>query len=499
LEVRGEVFMPRKVFEEINEQKTEMGEEPFANPRNAAAGSLKLLDPKEVARRKLRLVCYAIAEDSSKQTKQQFDSHAVMKHFGLPAMQHLALCTSKEAIWEFIEKIRELRKSLPFDIDGVVIKVNSFLLQQELGYTGKSPRWAVAYKFAAEQAETLLKEITVQVGRTGVLTPVAELVPVFLAGSTISRATLHNADEVERKDIRVGDTVVIEKGGDVIPKIVQAIMEKRPPGTPIWKMPAHCPSCGTHVVKEPEEVAWRCPNSNGCPEQKLRRLIFFASKHGMDIENLGEKVVMQLVSKGFVSTLSDFYRLSADDLSQLDGFKQKSIQNLLQSLEKSKHVSLAKLLLALGIKHVGAGTADLIAQRAGSLDKLAHLTVDDLLSIDGVGEKVAASVVEYFHNPQNQAELHSLLQLGISPKSEAVVTHEGHPFTGKTFVLTGTLPSLTRSEAASLIKARGGKVSESVSKRTDFVLYGDEAGSKLDKAKALQVSLLTEDEFQKLL
>lgn len=495
LEVRGEVFMPRAVFEGLNSQKKENGEDLLANPRNAAAGSLKLLDPKEVAKRKLQTVFYSIARDSSKRVQEQFASHQIMKEWGLPTLKEAGICNTREEIHAFIEKVRGLRSSLPFDIDGVVIKVNSFHYQQEMGFTGKTPRWAVAYKFAAEQAETRVREITVQIGRTGVLTPVAELDPVFLAGSTIARATLHNADEVERKDIRVGDTVIIEKGGDVIPKVVRVILEKRSNHSERWQMPAHCPSCGAQILANEEEVAHRCPNQEGCSEQILKRLIFFTSKHGMDIENLGEKIVTQLVEKGFVKTISDFYRLTPVELAQLEGFKEKSIDNLLKGIDASRQVSLSRFLLALGIKHVGIGTAELIASKAGSLQSLMEMDSDELLTIDGIGEKMAISIVEFFQNPANQEEIQKLLKNGIRPHQENVITYKDHTFLGKNFVITGTLKNFSRSEAALLIKERGGKVSESVSKNTNYLLYGEDAGSKLEKAKKLKTPLLSEEEF----
>lgn len=499
LELRGEVFMPHQMFEKLNEQKRAQEEEPWANPRNAAAGSLKLLDPKEVARRKLRIVFYGIAEDSSKRVREQFAAHLYLKSLGLPTLQKIALCSTSEEVWQFAEEVRRIRHSLPFDIDGIVIKVDSFAYQQELGSTGKHPRWAVAYKFAAEQAETMIKEITIQIGRTGVLTPVAELEPVFLAGSTISRATLHNAMEVERKDIREGDYVIIEKGGDVIPKVVSVKLEARKESVPPWKMPKHCPSCGTPLVKVEEEVAVRCPNREGCPEQQLRRLIFFASKYAMDIEDLGEKVMEQLVRRGFVKRISDVYHLTQHELAQLEGFKQKSIENLLQSIEKSKQTSLARFIMALEIKHVGVATAELLAQKSGGVERLQKLTYDELISIDGVGDKVASAIVHYFNQDENLAEIAELLRCGVAPQQLQVVTHEGHQFEGKNFVLTGTLANYTRIEAAALIKARGGKVTESVTKRTDFLLAGESTGSKFDKAKALGIPILTEAEFVALL
>ncbi len=323
LEARGEVFMPREVFTQLNEEFAEAGEELWANPRNAAAGSLKLLDPREVSRRGLDVVFYGVAEESSGMLKSQYESHAFLRHLGLPTLKYVAKCHSIEEIWEFAEKIRKLRPSLPFDIDGIVIKVDSLHDQELLGATGKNPRWAIAYKFAAEQAVTRIHEITVQVGRTGVLTPVAELDPVFLAGSTIARATLHNADEIQRKDIRVGDYATIEKGGDVIPKVVSVDLTRRPAHSTAWQMPTHCPSCGTEVVRIPGEVAFHCPNHAKCPEQRMRSLVYFVNKEAMDIENMGSKVVQQLFQKGFVKQPSDIYRLTEKEVSQLPNYKEK--------------------------------------------------------------------------------------------------------------------------------------------------------------------------------
>ncbi len=500
LEVRGEVYMPHKEFQKANERKEEAGEEPWANPRNAAAGSLKLLNPKEVKERKLSIVFYGIAEDSSKAIKTQHETHQFFKTIGLPtfADRHFAHCKKSEEILNFANQIHEERSALSFDIDGIVVKVDDFALRDELAATGKSPRWAVAYKFAPEQATTKIKDITVQVGRTGVLTPVAELEPVFLAGSTISRATLHNKEEIERKDIRIGDTVVIEKGGDVIPKVVEVIKEKRPKDSHPWKMPHTCPICHTPVVHVENEVAIRCPNKN-CGDQVLRRITFFASKDAMDIEHMGPKVVQQLVEKGLISNVADIYDLKEKDLVQLEGFKEKSIQNLLKSIEVSKHTTLARLILALGIKHVGEGIAELLANRAGDIESLAKMNQEELMSIEGIGEKVASGVVEYFQNPENLKEIKTLFARGVVPQKPKTLQFSGHPFFGKTFVLTGTLTTYTRSEAEELIKERGGKVSSSVSKKTDYVLAGEEAGSKLEKARTFGVAVLTEEEFKGML
>ena len=553
LEVRGEVFMPRQVFKELNEKKKQNDEPTWANPRNAAAGSLKLLDPQETAKRHLATIFYGVAEDSSHQIKYQSEVVSFLAGFGLPVLDYTASfvissqepaerkevdvedrdegtalaiaekrsltdaplqptglsdesmkvadytarCESIGEIWDFAEKVRALRPSLPFEIDGIVIKLDDLKDQKRLGITGKNPRWAIAYKFAAEQVATRILDITVQVGRTGTLTPVAELEPIFLAGSTISRATLHNEEEVMRKDIRLGDIVLIEKGGDVIPKVVEVDLSKRISSAPPWQMPIHCPACGSEVVRIAGEVAVRCPNEEGCPEQRIRRLAFFVSKSGMDIDHLGEKVIIHLVNQEFVHSPADIYTLTEKEISQLPGFKQKSISNLLSSIQASKEVSLARFIMALGIKHVGVGTAELCAARAGSIEALMQMSAEELQHIEGIGEKVASSIVHYFQLTKNRAEVQRLLDLGVEPKTRVVQTYQSHPFQGKVFVLTGSLENYTRTTAASLIKERGGKVTDSVSKKTDYLLAGKEAGSKLEKAQQLGISIMTEEEFVK--
>jgi DNA ligase (NAD+) len=501
LEVRGEVFMPHKVFQVLNGEKEEAGDELYANPRNAAAGSLKLLDPKEVSSRKLNVVFYGFADEVNPPVETQLECHHYLKKVGLPVFEESfrQRCSTIDEILDFADKIEEKRHKLPFDIDGIVVKIDELKYHDQLGVTGKSPRFAVAYKFAPEQATTRIREITVQVGRTGVLTPVAELEPVFLAGSTISRATLHNQEEVERKDIRVGDWVVIEKGGDVIPKVVEVDKKRRPHDTKPWKMPKACPSCGTHVVQSVEEVAVRCPNSKGCPEQQMRRIAYFASKDAMDIEHLGEKVVEQLFCKKLVHQISDIYALTKADLAKLDGFKEKSVQNLYASIEKSRQVTLERFILALGIKYVGEGTAELLAEHAGDIEKLAHMNTEELEEIQGIGTKIAHSVVEYFKDPAHLKEIHALLKHGVNPKAVKLKRRKDHAFSDKTFVLTGALEKFTRDEATRLIKERGGKVTGSVTKNTDFVLVGEDPGSKLDKARELHVKTLTEEEFKGLL
>ncbi len=501
LEVRGEVFMPHTAFKKLNHEKELAGEELWANPRNAAAGSLKLLHPQEVAKRKLALMFYGVATDSSHTCKTQHEVHDYLHDLGLPVFdsRHHAVCHNMQEIMAFAEKIHQLRPKLPFAIDGIVLKVDELRFHDLLGATGKSPRWVVAYKFAAEQATTKIEDITVQVGRTGVLTPVAELKPVFLAGSTIARATLHNQEEIERKDIRIGDTVIIEKGGDVIPKVVAVDFRHRRENARVWKMPKTCPGCGSKVVFSEEEVAVRCPNSWECLPQKMRRIQFFASKDAMDIEHLGEKIVAQLVEKGFVNTYADLYKLTAKELSKLEGFKEKSIQNLLLSIDRSRKVPLYRLILALGIKHVGERAAELLAERAGDLDLLCQMKKDQLMEIEGIGEVVANAIVLYFKDSHSKKEIKELLAVGIKPEVERQNKIEGHAFSGKTFVLTGTLSGYTRSEAERLIKERGGKVSGSVSKLTHYVVVGDEPGSKLDKAQKLGIAILDEKSFTSLL
>lgn len=497
MEIRGEVYMSLDTFHELNDEREEAGLEPFANPRNAAAGSLKMLDPKEVARRNLSLLAYGIA--GAVGIERQDEVHETLKkwgfHVGKP--EHTARCKTLEEIVHFAKKIEKEREKLPFEIDGIVIKVNEIKYHDLLGVTGKAPRFAVAYKFAPEQVSTQILEITVQVGRTGVLTPVAELKPVFLAGSTISRATLHNGEEIARKDIRVGDTVIIEKGGDVIPKVVRVDLSKRSSLSVPWQSPKQCPICETKVVHQLGEVAVRCPNQR-CAGRHLRQIIYFASKHAMDIEHMGEKVALQCVEKGLISRISDIYLLDEEALKKLEGFKEKSIRNLLNSIEASKKCPLSRFIMGLGIKYVGTETAETLAEEAGSIEKLLQMSEEEFLLIDGIGEKTAKAIHAFFQEKENREEIHLLIKNGVTPQKmkEKML---GHLFSGKTFVLTGSLQNYSRDAAAALIKERGGSVSGSVSKKTDFVLVGEDPGSKYDKAKELKIRILTEEEFQKML
>lgn len=499
LELRGEVYMPLKVFQSLNQEKEEAGEVVYANPRNAAAGSLKLLDSEEAKQRKLSIVIYdMVTEDSD--IKLQSRVRDYLEKFGLPVFSKentKRLNTAKE-ILAFAHTIEKQRSKYPFEIDGIVVKLDELPERKYIGHTGKSPRWAVAYKFAPEQATTVIERIDIQVGRTGVLTPVAHLRPVKLAGSTIARATLHNRDEIERKDIREGDSVIIEKGGDVIPKVVSVHINERPKGSRKWTMPTACPSCSTPVQHVQGEVAVRCPNVKECPAQNLRRIIFFAAKGAMDIDHLGIKVAEKLVQKGLVSTISDIYRLGEEDLAELEGFKEKSTQNLLRSIEASKKVSLARFIFSLGIPFVGIQTAEILAEHARKIDELIKMEEVELVEIEGIGPKVAHSIRAFFKNRKHVEEIRELLALGVEPKGPKKKQLD-HIFAGKTFVLTGTLENRTRTEAAALIKERGGKVTGSVSAKTDFVLVGDSPGSKYDKAKKLGIGIMDEKEFERKL
>lgn len=496
LEVRGEVFMPVSAFKALNATRAQEGLNLFANPRNAAGGSLKLLDSALVAQRHLAIVMHGIAEVSDQPFSTHMEGLEFLHTLGLPVVTDKKLCHTFDEIWDFASKIEKKRGSFDFQIDGIVIKVNDLSSQKKLGVTGKNYRWAIAYKFSPEQVETKMHAITVQVGRTGVLTPVAELEPVLLAGSTIARATLHNVDEIRRKDIRIGDTVLIEKGGDVIPKVVGVNPHLRPKNAALWHMPKQCPACKCDVQQVEGEVAFRCPNKAHCPAQELGRLIHFASKAGMDIEHMGEKVVTQLVEKGFVKRLSDIYRLKKEQLFELKNFKEKAVENLIESIEKSKQVSLERFIMALGIKHVGIETATAIANATGDVEGLLQLTSEDLMKIEGIGAKVAESVLTFIADAENQGEIKRLLDHGVNPKKIEVKKYDNHPFFGKTFVLTGALMGYTRDHATSLIKERGGVTSNTVSKKTDYLLCGIDPGSKYEKALKLGVKVMVEEEFK---
>jgi len=506
IEIRGEIFMTLAEFQRINREREEAGEPVYANPRNLAAGTLKQLDPNEVAQRKLEIVLYGLGycEPADAAGETQSGYHAQVRAWGLPTVEKIWTARGVDEMWAAVQKLDRLRPSFPYGTDGAVVKLDSLALQREAGSTSKAPRWAMAYKFAAERAETRLQAITIQVGRTGVLTPVAELEPVQLAGSTVARATLHNRDEIARKDIRVGDYVYVEKAGEVIPAVVEVNLARRAPECVPFVFPKKCPACGTRVVQLEGEVALRCPNYD-CPVQVRRRVQHFASKACVDIEGLGEAMVDALVEKGWVKSVADIYRLRREDLLTLGKNVEKSTDNLLAAIEASKHAELWRFIHGLGITHVGASAAKDLAVSFGRLDALEQAKFEDFIGekksslIEGIGGTMAEAIIEYFNEPRNRALVSELLALGVSPPAPAPRAAVGTALAGKTFVLTGTLPSLTREAATSRIETAGGKVSGSVSKKTSYVLAGAEAGSKLDKARALGVPVIDEEEFLKML
>ncbi len=498
LEMRGEVYMSHGAFKKLNEEREAAGEEPFANPRNATAGSLKLLDPRISARRKLDIVVHSLGQVDGIAFETHFDFLERLRTLGLKANEGYARCWGIGNVMKYCDEWQEKRESLPYDIDGMVIKVNRLELRAALGATSKSPRWAFAYKFKATQASTVLKDISVQVGRTGVLTPVAILEPVRLAGTVISRATLHNADEIRRKDIRVGDTVLIEKGGDVIPKVVKAVTTTRTGNESVFTMPERCPVCSAAVVKTEGEVALRCGNM-ACPAQLKNRLKYFGSRRAMDIEGLGHVMVEQLVNRGLVNDVGDLYRLDAEVLAGLERMGQKSAENLIKGTEDSKKRNLSRLILAIGIPYVGSRAADLLADRFRSMDNLMQATLDELESIPEVGPRTAHSIVKFFQQDQNRRVIEKLKSAGVHMRSAGSPAAADKRFDGKTFVLTGALENMTRQEADEKIKERGGKSSSSVSRKTDYVIVGKDPGSKYDKAIRLGVRTLSESEFVKML
>ena len=494
--------MPRKGFEKLNREQEARGEKRFANPRNATAGTLKLQDPRITARRPLDFSAYAVrfrdaGSLSGTGVKTHLEALHLLRDLGLPVSRHVRLCRGMWDVLDFCNAWEEKRDDLPHEIDGVVIKVNSLDQQGRLGATTRSPRWAIAYKFRARQATTVLKAIHLQVGRTGTVTPVAELEPVLLAGSTISRATLHNEDEIRRRDIREGDTVLIEKGGDVIPKVIRVIGEKRPADSRPFEMPSSCPVCGGPLVRTEGEVAVRCDNI-ACPAQVHRRIIHFASRGAMDIEGLGEALVSLLVEASLIADYGDLYFLKKDDVAALERMGEKSAQNLLDAIGKSRKQPLDRVIFALGIRYVGAGVAEILADAFGAVDALSAATFQELDALDGIGPAIAESVVQFLSQPSNRAVIEKLRKAGVR-LSEMRSRKSGGIFAGKTLVLTGTLTRFTRDSAADLIESEGGKVASAVSSKTDYVLVGENPGTKYTKALDLGVEILDEDTFIGLL
>ncbi len=496
LEVRGEVFMPKKAFEALNAAREIAGEPLFANPRNAAAGSLRQLDSSIAASRKLDIYVFNIQKCEGISPKTHSESLAVLRTLGFKVIDTKPPVEDIAAAWTLVQDIGQKRSILSCDIDGAVIKVDSLSQRAALGSTSKYPRWAAAYKFPPEQQETTLLDIVIQIGRTGAATPNAVLEPVRIAGSTVSRATLHNIDFIHEKDIRIGDRVLVQKAGDIIPAVVGVLPEKRTGREQIYSMPEACPICGAPLLREGSEAAYRC-SGDRCDAQKARGIEHFASRDAMDIEGLGPAMTEKLLADGRIHSFADLYTLTKNDILGLEGLGEKSAENLLSSIEKSKERGLSALLFALGIRHVGKRAASILAAHFRSMDALLSATKEEISSIHEIGEKMAESVLSYFADPAIHSALATLRAHGVSMTEN--VRKTGTLFAGKTFVLTGTLPTLSRAEASLLITNEGGKVSGSVSKKTDFVLAGNEAGSKLDKALDLQLPILDEAAFLKLL
>jgi DNA ligase (NAD+) len=494
-EVRGEVLMTRKAFEAMNRQQEESGGKIFVNPRNAAAGSVRVLDPSITARRRLEFFAYYLLVDGEVPFAKHSDSLEALKQLRFRASEDWKLCNGIEEVFKYCDAGEPKREDLAYEIDGVVIKVNALGIQRELGYTAKAPRWAIAYKYPARQETTVVNDIRVQVGRTGTLTPVAHLEPVQVGGVTVSRSTLHNMDEIDRLGLQISDTVLIERAGEVIPHVLKVTKEgenRRP-----FRMPKNCPECGSAIHRAEGEVAYRCVNA-ACPAKRKESLLHFASRHAMDINGLGDKIVDQLVDKGMVKDIADLYTLKLDDLAELDRMGEKSAQNLLDQIAASKKHTLARLIYALGIRMVGERTGQLLADHFSSLDELAEAKEDQLFEVTEVGPKVAGAIAEFFSESANQKIIKKLDKAGVRPTAEKRVM-KSQKFSGKSFVFTGSLTNRSREEAGQLVMQHGAKVSGSVSKKTDYVVVGADPGSKYDKAKELGVPVLTEPEFEKLL
>jgi DNA ligase (NAD+) len=494
-EVRGEVMMTRKSFEAMNRQQEETGGKIFVNPRNAAAGSVRVLDPSITAQRRLDFFAYYVYVDGKMPFAKHSESLVALKQMKFRASDDWKLCDGIEAVVKYCESWDTKREKLPFEIDGVVIKVNSTSLQNELGFTAKAPRWAIAFKYPARQEQTVVNDIIVQVGRTGTLTPVAVLEPVQVGGVTVSRSTLHNMDEIERLGLQIGDTVLIERAGEVIPHVLKVVKEgvhRRP-----FRIPKVCPECGSKIHKVEGEVAYRCVNS-ACPAKRRESLLHFAGRHAMDIDGLGDKIVDQLVEKGMAKDVADLYSLKLEDVAELERMGEKSTQNLLDEIEASRKASLDRLIFGLGIPFVGERTAQLLAERFSSIEELASAKEEELHEVAEVGPKVASGILEFFSEPANRQILKKLEKAGVRPRAERRVL-KSNKLAGKSFVFTGGLANRSREEAGALVGQHGGKVSSSVSKKTDYVVVGTDPGSKYDKAKELGVPILSEAEFERLI
>jgi DNA ligase (NAD+) len=496
LEVRGEVILGISAFEKINKERLANEEPLFANPRNAAAGSLRQLDPQITAGRPLDIFCYGIGQSSGFDFQSHYDMLQAFKNLGLKVNPLIRVCRGAQEALAFHHDMAERRDTLPYEIDGIVVKVNRLTDQERLGAKTKSPRWAIAFKFAARQETTQIRDIIVQVGRTGVLTPVAVMEPVKIGGVEVSRATLHNQDEIDRKDIRVGDWVLIQRAGDVIPEVVKPIVSKRTGNEKPYAIPETCPVCGSHTVRPEGEAARRCINLS-CPAQVKERIYHFSSKHAMDIDGLGEKLIDQLVDKELVSDVADIYFLKQEQLASLDRMADKSAANIIKAIHDSRQRPLDKVLFALGIRFVGEHISRILVEAFGSMEALADADEEQLLSVREIGPQVAASVLEFFSNTENRQLLKRLQKGGVSMKPGQQKT--GTALSGKSFVFTGTLTTMTRDEAEALVVRLGGRAISSVSAKTDYVVAGDAAGSKLEKARALGVRVISEQEFKNMI
>jgi DNA ligase (NAD+) len=497
-EVRGEVFMLKNDFLLLNKSQSEKGEKTFANPRNAAAGTLRQLDPSVAVKRPLRFYAYNIFSSTTQITNSQAESFEILKKYKIPTTQHIKVIKGVEGMMSYYKEINDLRPSLPFDIDGVVYKVNLFKHQDNLGFVSRAPRWAIAHKFPAEEAHTELLGIDVQVGRTGSITPVARLRPVQVAGVTVMNATLHNEDELRRKDIHIGDHVVVRRAGDVVPEVVRVISEKRPQDAKKFEMPNICPSCNSILVKDKDEAVLRCVNGISCPAQKKQGLMHFVSRKAMNIDGLGEKIIDQLMDSNLLNQTSDFYRLKKEQLLSLERFAEKSADNLIKSIENSKNTSMARFIYALGIRNVGEATANDLANHFGNLNRIKQASLDQLIEVRDIGPTVAESIFKYFNSSESVNEIEQLVSIGIHWQDIKLDLNKNRELEGQVFVLTGTLPTLKRDEAKALIMNAGGKVSGSVSKNTDYVVAGDEAGSKLEAAKKLNITIIDESKLIEL-
>jgi DNA ligase (NAD+) len=496
IEIRGEVYIEKEPFKKLNLRRINEGEEPFANPRNAAAGSLRQLDSKITARRPLNIFLYGIGDIKGIDFSTHKEALQTLSGWGFPVNKLIEQVQNINVCIQYFEHIGAMRERLPYEIDGIVLKVDNLSLQKILGNVSRNPRWALACKFPAAQATTVVKEIFVGVGRMGTLTPVAIMEPVNVGGVMVSRATMHNEDEVLKKDVRVGDTVVIQRAGDVIPEVVKVILDERPIGTKIFEMPKHCPDCNSEIVRMEGEVAHRCINIS-CPAQLKEHIRHFASRGAMDIEGLGEKVSAQLFDAKLIQDPADLYYLTKKELLELERHAEKSAQNLIDSLENSKNPPLDKFIYALGIRHVGERTAKLLAARFGNMEKIITAKQEDLTAINEIGPEIAASIVEFFHEQKNIDVMNKFRKAGVKPQKKEIAADNA--LQRKSFVLTGTLESMARNDAKLIIENLGGSVHSSVTKKTTYVVAGSEPGSKLDKANSLGITVLNEKDFLKII